>query len=93
MTNRRQYVKYKTCELNLKSTNTCIPQESTLDLLLFSIYINDLVTVSDKFNYIKCADDATIHFKTEDFPMIIYAIVQLMNYLKEIYGCKLINWH
>ena len=35
--------------------------------LLFSIYINDLVMVSSKFNYIMYADDITLYFNLEDF--------------------------
>ena len=65
---RKQYVKYKTYESNLKSVNTGVPQGSILGPLLFSIYINDLVTVSNKLNYIMYADDTTLYFKVEDFP-------------------------
>ena len=66
--NRQQYVKYKTHESYLKSVNTWVPQESILGPLLFSIYINDLVTVSNKLNYIMYAYDTTLYFKVEDFP-------------------------
>ena len=66
--NRKQYVKYKTHESNLKSVNTGVPQGSILDPLHFSIYIHDLVTISNKLNYIKYADDTTLYFMVEDFP-------------------------
>ena len=66
--NRKQYVKYKTYESNLKSVNTGVPQGSILGPLLLSIYINDLVTVSNKLNYIMYADDTTLYFNVEDFP-------------------------
>ena len=67
--NIKQYVKYKTHESNLKSVNTGVPQGSILGPLFFCIlYINDLVTVSNKLNYIMYADDTTLYFKVEDFP-------------------------
>ena len=67
--NRKQYVKYKTHESNLKSVNTGVPQGSILGPFFACIlYINDLVTVSNKLNYIMYADDTTLYFKVEDFP-------------------------
>ena len=66
--NRKQYVKYKTYESNIKSVNTRVLQGSIMDPLLFHIYINNLVTVSNKLNCIMYADDTTLYFKVEDFP-------------------------
>ena len=38
--------------------------------LFFSIYINDLINASHKFMYVMYADDTTISFNLEDFPLI-----------------------
>ena len=42
-------------------------QGSVLGQLFLSIYINDLVTVSSKLEFVMYADDTTIYFNVEDF--------------------------
>ena len=67
LTNRNQYLKFESCISNLVPISTSVPQGSILGPLLFSIYINDLVMASSKFNYMMYADDTTLYFNLEDF--------------------------
>ena len=65
--NRKQYVTFNNKNSELTEMRTGVPQGSMWGLLLFSTYINDLITVSNKLNFIMYADDTTIYFDLEVF--------------------------
>ena len=69
LTNRFQYVQFENSESDLLEIKTGIPQGSILGPLFFSIMINDLVKSSNKFKFLMYADDTTIYFNLEDFPL------------------------
>ena len=65
--NKKQYVMFNNKNSEFTEISTAVPQGSILGPLLFSIYINDLITVNNKLNFIVYADDTTIYFDLKDF--------------------------
>ena len=67
LSDRKQYIQYNGHKSDVMAIKTGVPQGSVLGPLLFSICINDLVTVSNKLNFLMYADDTMIYFNLEDF--------------------------
>ena len=67
LTNRKQYVVFNSQNSETVHITTGVPQGSILGPLIFSICINDLITISNKLKFIMYADDTTIYFNLEDF--------------------------
>ena len=64
LSNRKRYVMFNNKNSEFTEIRTGVPQGSILGHLLFNIYINDLIMVSNKLNFIMYADDTTMY---EDF--------------------------
>ena len=70
LTNRKQSVVFDSCQSEHVKICTGVPQGSILGPLFFSVYINDLITVSNRLNFLMYADDTTIYFNLEDFNLL-----------------------
>ena len=67
LTNRKQYVVFNGCQSDYSEIYTGVPQGSILGPLFISIYMNDLINVSNRLNFLMYADDTTIYFNLEEF--------------------------
>ena len=67
LSSRSQYISMGEIKSSLRNINTGVPHGSILGPLLFLIYINDIHTVSNKFDYISYADDTTLVSNTSTF--------------------------
>ena len=68
LTNRYQYVQFENSDSELMEIVTGIPEGSILGPCFFSVFINDLVNSSNKFQFLMYADDTTIYFSLDKFP-------------------------
>ena len=70
LTNRKQYVVFDSCQSEHVEICTGVPQGSILGPLFFSIYISDLIMVSNRLKFLMYADDTTIYFNLEDYDLL-----------------------
>ena len=52
LSNRKQFVQIGEIVFKIKPISTGVPQGSVICLLLFNIFINDIIKSSDKFSFI-----------------------------------------
>ena len=67
LSNRKQYVQLSDVRSSVRSISVGVPQGSILGLLLFNIFINDIVKSSIKFNFILYADDTILNSTLDSF--------------------------
>ena len=60
LSNRKQFVEIDDAKSTITDVNTGVPQGSILGPLLFIIYMNDINTVSEKFEFVLYADDTSL---------------------------------
>ena len=68
--NRKQYIKCGDIESCLLNVVCGVPQGSVLGLLLFILYINDIVNCSNNFECILFADDAALVLAAENIKLL-----------------------
>ena len=66
--NRKQFVQIGDIESKMRPVTTGVPHGSIVGLLLlFNIFINDIVMASQKFNFILYADDTSLNSTLDCF--------------------------
>ena len=76
LSNRKQYEQIDDVLSSVHYIKTGIPQGSIVGPLFFSIYINDIVKCTEKFNCILYADDTTLNSIIDSFGKEIHIIEQ-----------------
>ena len=85
LSNRKQYVSNNDASSKLNSIKYGVPQGSVLGPILFILYINDIVNISNECKYILFADDTTLVFSNENSIQLELSmnkvLLQLRNWL------------
>ena len=72
--NRKQFVRYQSCDSEYKNIKCGVPQGSILGPLLFILYVNDITTTTSLLDVILFADDTTLLYSHPDIPSKINLI-------------------
>ena len=71
LTNRKQYVNFNNIVSTVRPISIGIPQGSVLGPLLFIIYVNDLLSLSNEYSSILFADDTVMSFRGDNIVELI----------------------
>ena len=85
LSKKKQYVSNNDASSKLNSIEYGVPQGSVLGPILFILYINDIVNISNECKYILFADDTTLIFSNENSIQLELSmnkvLLQLRNWL------------
>lgn len=82
LSNRKQSVFCNNAYSPFKEIVNGVPQGSVLGPLLFLLYINDFINVSDKFNFVIYADDTTLLLKDKNLHSLHTNLISELNKVK-----------
>ena len=74
LSDRKQFVRVGSSSSNLVVTNIGVPQGSSISPILFLLYINDLVNVSDLLKVLLFADDTTLCASGINFSQLVDSV-------------------
>ena len=77
--NRKQFVRYQSCNSEYKNVTCGVPQGSILGPLLFILYVNDITNTTSLFEIILFADDTTLLYSHPDISSKITSINMELN--------------
>ena len=77
--NRKQFVKYQSCDSEYKNIKCGVPQGSILGPLLFILYVNDITNTTSLFEIILFADDTTLLYSHPEISSKIDPINKELN--------------
>ena len=77
--NRKQFVKYQSCDSEYKNVTCGVPQGSILGPLLFILYVNDITNTTVLFEIILFAKDTTFLYSHPDISSKINSINMELN--------------
>lgn len=88
LSNRKQYVAFKSSESTKSKISCGVPQGSILGPLLFLIYINDIANTSQLLSFILFADDTNIFYSHKNFDTLVTTLNSEISKVAQWFSCN-----